>query len=188
MIPAFKEWQIVCSALAEGQQSIILRKGGIAEGKGGFVFNHREFVLFPTRFHDQAANVRIPCPALEPEWQIGDRVTITHAAKLMGVAPLTKLEQIEALAPLHIWTEECLQKRYDYNKAGLKAGSIQAALLRIYRLQEPCVIEYAKQHTGCKSWIELDLAPSVLENATPVLSDEQFDAIEQLWMKMTLPY
>jgi hypothetical protein len=35
---AFKEWAIVCEALGRGGQSIILRKGGIAEGREGFSF------------------------------------------------------------------------------------------------------------------------------------------------------
>jgi hypothetical protein len=32
----FKEWALVCEALGRGEQTIILRKGGIAEGRGGF--------------------------------------------------------------------------------------------------------------------------------------------------------
>ena len=36
-----------------GRQSVILRKGGIAEGRDGFAFRHREFFLFPTFFHEQ---------------------------------------------------------------------------------------------------------------------------------------
>jgi hypothetical protein len=39
----FKEWAIVCQALGRGWQSIILRKGGIAEGRDGFSFQHGEF-------------------------------------------------------------------------------------------------------------------------------------------------
>jgi hypothetical protein len=49
----FKEWALVCEALGTGRQSIILRKGGIAEGRDGFSFQHREFFLFPTFFHEQ---------------------------------------------------------------------------------------------------------------------------------------
>ena len=45
---AFKEWAVVCAALASGQQSLILRKGGIHEGRDGFRVAHREFWLFPT--------------------------------------------------------------------------------------------------------------------------------------------
>jgi hypothetical protein len=40
---AFKEWAVVCEALGSGRQSVILRKGGIAEGREGFAFLHREF-------------------------------------------------------------------------------------------------------------------------------------------------
>jgi hypothetical protein len=54
----FKEWSLVCGALGSGEQSIILRKGGIAEGRSGFSFQHREFFLFPTFFHEQIGKVR----------------------------------------------------------------------------------------------------------------------------------
>src|SRR5437773_11511491 len=56
----FKEWSLVCDALGGGCQSVILRKGGMAEERGGFSFRHREFFLFPTFFHEQIARVRIP--------------------------------------------------------------------------------------------------------------------------------
>ena len=54
----FKEWALVCEALGRGEQTIMLRKGGIAEGRDGFSFRHREFFLFPTFFHEQVAKVR----------------------------------------------------------------------------------------------------------------------------------
>ncbi len=47
---AFKEWAAVCAALSAGRQTVILRKGGIAEGPGGFQPEHGEFWLLPTRF------------------------------------------------------------------------------------------------------------------------------------------
>jgi hypothetical protein len=53
MAKGFKEWQVVCDALASGRQSIILRKGGIHEGREGFSFGEELFYLFPTRFHNQ---------------------------------------------------------------------------------------------------------------------------------------
>src|SRR5688572_9849490 len=48
---ALKEWAAVCLALAEGRQSLLVRKGGIAEGAGGFRMEHDEFWLYPTQFH-----------------------------------------------------------------------------------------------------------------------------------------
>ena len=55
----FKEWSLACNALGHGAQSVILRKGGIAEGREDFSFRHREFFLFPTFFHEQIGKVRI---------------------------------------------------------------------------------------------------------------------------------
>jgi hypothetical protein len=74
----FKEWQVVCDALADGTQSIILRKGGIHEGRQGFSFAHDSFFLFPTRFHAQAEHVREGQVDSLAEWQVGDTVRITH--------------------------------------------------------------------------------------------------------------
>src|SRR3982751_5907895 len=54
----FKEWSVVCEALGHGRQSIILRKGGVAEGREGFSFKHSKFFLFPTWFHEQPQKVR----------------------------------------------------------------------------------------------------------------------------------
>ena len=51
--PAFKEWEGIVEALGHGAQIVILRKGGIAEGRAGFTPRHPRFWLFPTRFHQQ---------------------------------------------------------------------------------------------------------------------------------------
>jgi hypothetical protein len=51
---AFKEWAAICAALGEGAQTLILRKGGIHEGREGFRVAHSEFWLFPTYVHEAA--------------------------------------------------------------------------------------------------------------------------------------
>ena len=38
---AFKEWAVICKALATGRQLLILRKGGIDEPGGDFGFDTR---------------------------------------------------------------------------------------------------------------------------------------------------
>ncbi len=55
---AFKEWAFICSALAEGKQAIILRKGGIAETSGKFSVEHTRFWLYPTYVHQQHKGIR----------------------------------------------------------------------------------------------------------------------------------
>src|SRR5690349_20791125 len=73
MTPGFKEWTLVCKALGEGAQSLIIRKGGIAEGRAGFRFQHEDFLLFPTLFHEQVAKLKLPAdtqlPATRPDGQ-----------------------------------------------------------------------------------------------------------------------
>ena len=50
---AFKEWAVICRALAAGRQAVILRKGGISESGGEFRPEHERFLLLPTHFHEQ---------------------------------------------------------------------------------------------------------------------------------------
>ena len=45
---ALKEWAVICRALAEGRQSLLLRKGGIAEAGGAFQVEQPRFWLLPT--------------------------------------------------------------------------------------------------------------------------------------------
>ena len=65
----FKEWAVVCEALGSGRQSIILRKGGIAEGREGFSFKHREFFLFrpgSTNSRRRCAKANLAMPEQRP--------------------------------------------------------------------------------------------------------------------------
>src|SRR5262249_50812721 len=55
---AFKECAVICEALAQGQQSRILRKGGIAEDTGAFHIEHDRFWLYPTFTHQQEQGIQ----------------------------------------------------------------------------------------------------------------------------------
>ena len=48
---AFKEWAVVCRALTEGKQALILRKGGIAETGGRFQLEHKLTPIATVRRH-----------------------------------------------------------------------------------------------------------------------------------------
>src|SRR5690242_14612220 len=63
---AFKEWAGVCAALATGRQSLILRKGGIAEGPEGFAPEHTSFWLYPTHVHEAEQGLRTVQDASDP--------------------------------------------------------------------------------------------------------------------------
>src|SRR5687768_14259909 len=55
---ALKEWAIVCKALEEGKQMLLLRKGGIMEYRKGFEVKHNEFLLYPTFEHQSVESIK----------------------------------------------------------------------------------------------------------------------------------
>lgn len=153
---AFKEWDVVCQALEEGRQSLILRKGGIHEGREGFSFAHEEFVLFPTRFHAQGDYVKIPGVVAKPEWEIGEEVVINSKVKVTKALTLTDWEQVAALDDQHIWTEETIRDRFFWEGQGMASGSIHVAYVEVEKLEDPIRFSYAKKYGGCRSWVEIE--------------------------------
>lgn len=162
---AFKEWSIVCAELGCGAQSIILRKGGIAEGRDGFRFKHAEFYLFPTLFHEQIARTTLPpatpIPAPEP-----GVIRIELLARVEWTADLSCLDVARRLAPFHIWRDEVITERFHY---GEPAG-LSLAFLRVHRLAHPWTFPDAPKFGGCRSWVNIPDAPEDLETH-PVLDD-----------------
>src|SRR2546425_4794896 len=55
---AFKEWAVTVRALAEGEQLLTLRKGGIRETDKHFSLEHERFFLYPTFDHQRYDLVR----------------------------------------------------------------------------------------------------------------------------------
>jgi len=154
---AFKEWDVVCKELEAKRQSLILRKGGIHEGREGFSFAHKEFVLFPTRFHAQGDYVKVSGVETKPEWEIGEEVVITSKVRVTRAVTLTDWEQVVALSDQHIWTEETIRDRFFWEGKGMASGSIHVAYVDVEKLSEPIRFKYAKKYGGCRSWVELDL-------------------------------
>lgn len=162
----FKEWAIVCAALGRGEQSLILRKGGIAEGQKGFGFEHDQFFLFPTYFHEQLEKTR-PRPEMLPSAPDGE-IEIKFFAKLEFAAFLTSWERVVALEPFHIWKRDVVRERFEYEEA----PGIHAAFLRVFRLQPSWKFPDAPRFGGCRSWLELPALPNETKLA-PVLSDAE---------------
>ena len=176
---AFKEWLQVCEALGSGQQSVILRKGGIHEGRSGFSFEHDQFILFPTLFHEQGEHLKAypggGNPGQAPEYQPGDGVNIRYWAKLSSVWNLGAWETIKELEPFHIWKRETIRERFGWSKSPADSPGINMALVRIYRLEQPWRIEYQNKHGGCRSWLKLPLiARAAWKESSPALNDKDF--------------
>ena len=179
--PAFKEWQAVVSSLGAGAQVLILRKGGIAEGRTGFEVKHKRFWLLPTRFHQQGEKLlaeKLPSGAVtaggfEQVPAAGaDRVTVSFFAEVTHVGYLSEWGAVEALSPFHPWKAEVVRERFDYVKPGMEPG-LHAILVRVHRLRQPREIVWEKAYDGCKSWVEL---PLDWDEADPVLGEADYRA------------
>jgi hypothetical protein len=177
----FKEWQVLCDALFTGRQSILLRKGGIHEGREGFSFAHESFFLFPTRFHALADQVREGEVKVLPEWQPGEMVRITHHVEAKWAITLSDWQKVAALEPHHIYAEATVRDRFDWQGKGMASGSIHLALVRVRRLAMPWEFPYESKYGGCRSWVNLPEAPlGWQETAVPVLSDHAFTDLESI--------
>lgn len=161
----FKEWALVCEALGSGEQTVLLRKGGIAEGRDGFRFKHEEFFLFPTLFHEQVIRTRLPAgTALPPTVQ--GKIKIKFAARVEWTELVTDLELVRSLEPFHILGDEIVQERFRYDDQ----EGLNVAFARAYRLSRPWVLEDSPKFGGCRSWLNLPEPPDDLQ-WQPVLDD-----------------
>src|SRR3977135_4142910 len=138
----FKEWALVCEALGRGEQTILLRKGGIAEGRGGFGVRPSEFFLFPTFFHEQVVKVRTPGAEI-PAAAKGE-IHVRYFAKLEAQKEITSWPMAAALESFHILQESVVRERFDYKGAGL-----HAALVRVFRLEPGWSLAATPAYGGC---------------------------------------
>ncbi len=166
----FKEWALVCEALGRGEQTIILRKGGIAEGREGFSFKHREFFLFPTFFHEQVERVRGDAREL-PQAEEG-AVEIRFFAKVEQAATITSWEAAASLEPFHVLQREVVRERFAYDAA----PGIHVAFVRVFRLEPSWRFPDERRFGGCRSWVALPDVPDDMQ-LTPVLSDDTWAAL-----------
>ncbi len=169
---AFKEWAIICRALAEGRQTIILRKGGIAENGDQFTPEHNRFWLYPTWLHQNAGALteegRALLAAVEEEKPPQGVVRLSNYAEVVGVYRLHDIVGALKLAGLHLWSEETVEQRFLYREPGLYVLAV-----RVYRVPHAVDLVETPAYAGCRSWVELDRQLPI-DGATPVLDDEKF--------------
>ena len=164
---AFKDWAIICDTLGSGGQSIILRKGGIHEGRDGFAFKHTAFFLFPTLFHEQIARTSLPASTPIPAAPAGE-IGIGQFARLEWTATITSLETALSLKPFHVWNEEVVRERFHYDEA----PGLHLAFLRVFRCEPRWAFADEPKYGGCRSWVTIPDAPEGID-LIPALSDEE---------------
>jgi hypothetical protein len=175
---AFKEWAVVCRALAEGRQAVILRKGGIAEDGGAFRPDHAQFWLFPTYLHQAPDGLKPAATArlseVERDRPPADVIWLTHYVEVPGVFRADRLDQVLDLDGLHVWSESTVRQRFAYRQPGL-----YVLPTRVYAAEKPVEVPNRPEYEGCKTWV--DLGAELPATGRPVLSDRTFaDMLEQI--------
>ena len=170
---AFKEWAVTVRALAEGEQLLTLRKGGIREENKHFEIEHDRFFLYPTFDHQRNDLVRQshlpelaraleegvwpddepPAKALLQDGGIPqpERVRIRAWAEVSASYLITDPRAIDALSPYYVWTTDYAEKRLAWKRR----HPLHVMVLRTYRIPRPVTVKVRPEYHGCRSWLEL---------------------------------
>src|SRR5688572_9846981 len=129
---AFREWAVIVDALGTGRQILILRKGGISEGRCGFQVEHPEFFLFPTLFHQQRESVLPQAQARfdQLEFASADVLRIECFCRVVAWRRLESLADAQRLEGQHVWKPEVIAERFDWGRS----KGIFALAVRTFRL------------------------------------------------------
>jgi hypothetical protein len=170
---ALKEWAVTVHSLAQGQQVLLLRKGGIHEEGKDFRVIHPEFLLYPTYEHQREdllkAAHQLTLRRLLSDAPRGAAITFTHWARAEEIVEVSDQDQVDDLSPHHIWTDEYAQSRLRWKPT----LPLSVLLLRVYRMEQPVTVPFIPEYGGCTSWVEV--IPTIsLGNLQPVLTDREF--------------
>ena len=168
-----KEWAVVCRALEEGRQVVLLRKGGILEYRQGFEVKHDKFLLFPTFDHQSKDHLQADYAdrldqILKDQPPAGSS-KITSYAQSIDVKEINDRNALKLLSKYHVWNESYVNARMDYNPK----KPMSVILLRVFKLDKPILVDSKPEWAGCKSWVPLDMDAS----GRPVLDDSQFNKV-----------
>jgi len=146
------EWQVCCDALIAGTLSMVVRKGGIHERKGGlFAPEHDRFALIPTWLHQDAGRLRNPRGMPVRPAPPAGQIPIPGWCEIAQVWRVTDLTRLLALGSELAWTEAELRARFAYRDQPF----VFVLALRVWRFPEPVIIPDAPAYAGCRSWIPL---------------------------------
>ena len=195
---ALKEWSIICKALEDGNQTILLRKGGILEYKKGFEIRQKSFLLFPTLEHQAEEYLQSKYLKTYDLLLRGNKSqdiqnktnTLLVMARIEAIQEFHDHEMLPELEKYHIWNEKYVNMRMNYNPK----KPMNALLLRVYKLPQPISIDVNPEWAGCKSWIDIDIAekygnqfasiPKMFKQSEPVIKDKKFQGIFENFMEI----
>jgi hypothetical protein len=167
---ALKEWAVVCRALEDGRQSVLLRKGGIIEETRDFALVERRFLLYPTYEHQDLSSVQEPYR----EWfreSLENRppsnvVRISSWAEVTDLFLTHDIDAVLRLSDLYAWSDDYIRMRMAYKPR----KPMNVVVVRTWRLPAPVDVPVLEHFAGCKSWVPLENGVP-LEGSMPALSD-----------------
>jgi len=166
---ALKEWATVVQALENGNQTVLLRKGGILETTG-FNVESKKFLLFPTYEHQDNVSLKSQyygylADVRENKPKEGTN-RIASFAEVVEEKDLDSMEKIEDLTSFHIWSDSYIVERMNW----MPEKPMKIMFLKVFKIN-PIEAPVLPDYHGCKSWIELNVNP---ESGKSVLSDTEF--------------
>lgn len=113
---ALKEWAAIEDALAAGRLTVLVRKGGIYEKRGGFEVENRAFWIFPTGWHQNEHELSSTFRAHlgdTPRFAPGEIPLRVHCMveDALRVESLAALERLGELQP---FSADTLRARFEY--------------------------------------------------------------------------
>ncbi|NUO65166.1 MAG: DUF1802 family protein [Gemmatimonadaceae bacterium] len=153
---ALKEWAVLCDALAGGEIVAMVRKGGIREQRAGFAVRHHRFLLYPTYFHEKAAELQ-PRFASRVSASMEHRppegvIRISHVAEVVAVWHVRELERLREIEREHGLAWPAVVSRFEYRGK----PEVRVVAVRVLALPGTRDVAETRRYQGCVSWVELD--------------------------------
>lgn len=184
--PALKEWSPIVSALEDGTQTIIIRKGGLREPV--FKPQARRFYLFPTKYHIDHDLLK---PEVRDKYQTALRydpkqqshLEFTYISEITGAWTTCDPSILEVTNNLHVYGKGFLDTRLRWRAQ----QPLTVLELRVYHAETYAddgddsfvarVLNDEKFY-GCFSWVGLEgsFASAATDLGAPVLDDVEFEA------------
>lgn len=161
------------AALGAGDQVLILRKGGIGEGR--FALPHPNFYLFPAFEHQRPELVRerarVRYAAILDQRTEPDVRQLEYWAEVTAAHPVDSPTVLAGLRDQHILSDDYAAERLKWRPR----QPLWALVLRVWRLADPPLVATTPELGGCVSWLSLDRLPAPGER-TPIVEDGPFAA------------
>ena len=198
---ALKEWDVVVAALEQGEQAILVLKGGLDDPGQRIPLERGRFWLYPTLFHARGVFLKpeyhdLLVPGMHrapretarlvarPEGHrravTPGHVALRAVAEIVEAVEAPSLEALQRLSERTVWTPKYLTLRYRWRPQDRPL----VLVLRVSALPEAVEVEERVEYGGCRSWLDLVDPPEA--GAARPLWDEKRLTDEVRAVRMTL--